>query len=575
MRASVSRSLGRRRFLGRSAAFGSGVAALALAACGGGDSKSTSQSTATGTDPGGGAASAGGTPKRGGSISTEWQNTSNFWDPYRVSTGVVQHYSAIFDTLTTSNPKTLEIEPMLIEKWEEVEAGLRYILHVRKGVTWENKPPTNGRAFDAEDVVYNIKYAAGLLEPDKKGQIARSSWHRGVQSVTAMDANTVELKLSPANSAILAAMADMRQYAIPREIPEKMPFTDYAKFPSHGPFITKEYRDGETATYERNPNYWNKSLPNVDKAVIKWYGDIASVVAALLSGDVDVIRVQGGKPDVDQIQKSGKAVTLHSFPFRAFDGHYVNAERIPDVRIWKALHLVFDRQKAVDAVRGKGLWNYSGPVCSVLQGATPPDKVKQLPGYNPATRDADRTEAVAVLMAAGYPAGAGRSRAMLTASSSGAAFDLAVYHQADIKQAFPKIKYDIKPTPDPASFQRSLAARDYELMGGYGIYEALDARLAAENFRTKGSRNYGNYSNPQVNDLIDKAYTQPLAEALKTIGEIEKILFDASPLIVPDAFFESLGASNKVKGLPDRLGAGSGGSYNEVVKSRKFVWLDA
>ena len=42
-------------------------------------------------------------------------------------------------------------------------------------------------------------------------------------------------------------------------------------------------------------------------------------------------------------------------------------------------------------------------------------------------------------------------------------------------------------------------------MIGYTIYEALDSRLAAINWKTGGSRNYSNYSNPQVDKLINEA----------------------------------------------------------------------
>ena len=286
-----------------------------------------------------------------------------------------------------------------------------------------------------------------------------------------------------------------------------------------------------------------------------------------------MIRPIGGKPDVDQIQKSGKPVTVYPFPFRAHNVLYINSERIPDNRVWKALHYAFDHAQANNAVYGKGQWDYSGPLNRVLPGTSPSDKVAQLPGYNPATKDADRKEAAALLKAAGYPDGEGLAIEILNQNSSSAQFDTAIYFQADLKQVAPKLKLDIRPAPDPASFQRSIAAREYQMMG-YVIYEALDTRLVAENWKTKGSRNYGNYSNPHLDQLVDKSFAQPFKESLSTIQEIERILLDGSPLIVPTGLYETLAANNKVKGLTDRLGPGSGGQYNELHKARKFVWLE-
>ncbi|MFN8559053.1 MAG: ABC transporter substrate-binding protein [Dehalococcoidia bacterium] len=352
-----------------------------------------------------------------------------------------------------------------------------------------------------------------------------------------------------------------------------MPFTEYAKFPSIGPWIIKEYRDGEAATYERNPNYWNQPLPYADRAIIKWYGDPASKVAGLLSGDVNMIRVYG-RQEIDQIQKSGKDVSVLPFQFRAHGTHYINAERIPDKRVWKALHYLFDYQKANDSIYGKGLWDYSGPINRALPGASPSEKIAQLPGWNPATKEADRKEAAALLRAAGFPDGEGLSIEMLMGSGSGTSFDIGVYHQADVKTIAPKAKFELRPAPDPASYQRALAGREYQMAGGYQIYEALDPRLAAENWKSKASRNYANYSNPQVDQLIDKSFAQPFKEAQGTIAEIEKLLLADLPLIIPNGVFETMGASNKIKGLADRLGPGSGGVYNEVHKARKFVWLE-
>ena len=85
----------------------------------------------------------------------------------------------------------------------------------------------------------------------------------------------------------------MRQFTIPREIPGTMPYSDFAKFPSIGPFLTKTYLNGESAEYTRNPSYWNQPLPYVDSAKIKFYGDQASALAALQTGEADFYEIRG------------------------------------------------------------------------------------------------------------------------------------------------------------------------------------------------------------------------------------------------------------------------------------------
>lgn len=576
---STRRRYGRRSFLAGGASMAASLSMLALVGCssddgsegdsgGGGGSSSTPAGTPTQSTP----IPDAGTPVPGGMIRTEWIGTTSLWDPYRASTGFIHHYSAITERMIDLDPNTLDLKGALIESWEEIEPGMEWVLHVQPDVIYEDKAPVNGRQFDAEDVVYNIRYGSGLLDPESANQIARSSWYGNISSVEVVDDLTVSLKMAEPNGAILGAIADMRQMALPREIPEQMPFTDFDKFPSIGPFTIRDFRDGESAHYDRNPNYWREGKPYVDSAEIRWFGDSSSAVAALLSGDVDTCRVSG--PQVAQVQGASGNVELAQAPFRAHDVYFINADRFPDERVWKAMHNLFDYQGTMDAVRGVGSWDYSGPLDRALQGTYKPEEIRQMPGYNPDTRDADVAEGLKLLEAAGYPRGAGLSFNVLgSATGSGVMWDATIRFQATLQELAPDMKFELIAAPDTSGFQRALADRDYDIVA-YTIYEGPDTRLAALNYTTGTSRNYANYSNTAVDDLVVASWSQTGDELLATIRAIEdELIGKSNPVLVLAGVYDQIGRAANLRGLEEQMGYGSDGAYNIPSTSRKHVWF--
>ena len=178
-----------------------------------------------------------------------------------------------------------------------------WVIHLRKGIHWQDIPPVNGREFIADDVAYHYHRLFGL----GSGFTAPSPYHanvvtayRDLISVTATDRYTVVFKWktpylepmretlqAPTNAACLEA----------REAVEKWgDVADWHHAIGTGPFILKDFVDNVSATLIRNPNYWGhderhpqNQLPYIDRLKFKIILDDDDALQAMARGEVDVM----------------------------------------------------------------------------------------------------------------------------------------------------------------------------------------------------------------------------------------------------------------------------------------------
>jgi len=495
------------------------------------------------------------------------------WDPYKSANGNAQYTGLIWDLLFSADPKTMALTPGLVESYEEVELGLHYILHVRKNAVWEDKAPTNGRPVDAEDVAYNLRYASGLETPGAAASIVRSSTYTGIKSARAIDATTVELKLSQPNAGILFATADQRQRVIPKEMPDKLKFEDSTRAPASGPFLMKEFNQGVGASYVRNPKYWGTTknghkLPFLDSVEFRAYGDEASLVAALLSGNIHMMQ-PGNTAFASLKAQNRKDIATYSSDWRYYDTFYINGKRFPDPRVWLAVQRMIDYKDLGDTCH-LGDFNLSGPIDSAFPEAYQSSEIEKMPGYNPATKAADIQAGKQMLAAAGFPDGEGFKMEWFAPSTSTASAYLSSITrvQQQFKPLLPKMNFTINTTPNPTW----PVTRNWDV-ASYTVYDGPNVRLALSQLQTGASRNYGSYSNAEVDALITKAFATPQSELKPLVRQIEDILLKGCPQLIWDSPKLIFAAQSKVKGFEELFGPGGDGSSLQHGTAIKSLWL--
>lgn len=572
----------RRRFLVRGAVAGSGIAALPLVGCGEDDESTSTPGTTTssGASPSTGTASASASPdakavKRGGQVVLSvGASGAQPMDPHTSLNKAFTYWGLIGDRFLNPDPKTvIPLSPALVEAWEQPDAST-IILTARQGAKWHEGKTTNGRAFTADDIAYNLNRIAGKFDAARIGLFQRASLLAGLDKTEVVDGSKVKVTLSRPNAAFLMGLADFRQYAVAKEQVDKDPdFQQVANFSGTGPFIVQTYDDSSsTGTYDANKAYWRTGEPYVDKIKQVQLVDSTAAAAAFVSKQVALAAMNvNNEPIIKAGRSDYKRV---SWEHSGWDYFRLNQKRgqFTDPRVRKAIHLAINREELGDTGYGPGNWDYTGLLPSGFPGAFTADEIKKLAGFNPSTKAADIAEGLKLLEAAGFPKGKGVSF-VATPSATGKLHDDVIRIKDQLDKAYPDMNVTIKEPADAAEFAKNLGTGEYDAIN-YVSFPAPDAGLEAnQHFGLTGARNYTKYNNPEVEALIQKTFSELDTRAREAaIREIQQKLQDDVFAIATNKNRPLYAVDNKLDGFDGVHGPGTAGAY-DVQDYARLLWL--
>ena len=242
----------------------------------------------------------------------------------------------------------------LAESWDFPEPGT-FVVHLRKGIHWQDIPPVNGREFTADDVVYHYHrlydLGSGLTPSPDHASLPE---YKNLISVTAADKYTAVFMLKVSNPEYI-----MQNLLAPhpgqvfeaREAVEKWgDVSDWHHAIGTGPFILKDFVSGSSATVTRNPNYWGyderypqNKLPYVDSVKFAIIPDDNEALAAMRAGKVDFISPVSFQ-DARAMHKTNPEILQIPIPFRQTISLDPRIDRAPfnDIRVRQAMQLAID-----------------------------------------------------------------------------------------------------------------------------------------------------------------------------------------------------------------------------------------
>ena len=163
-----------------------------------------------------------------------------------------------------------------------------------------------------------------------------------------------------------------------------------------GPFTLKELKLGELkTTFNKNANYWRPGLPKSDCLTVTAITEPISRVAALKSGEADIVLVVD--PATIGTLKEDPNITLTKAPggTAVTMGFFIDKPPFDNPKVREAMKLVIDRQAIVDtALLGFGIPGNDNPILP-----TSPD------AYRSDIKQRDVAKAKQLLAEAGHPDG--------------------------------------------------------------------------------------------------------------------------------------------------------------------------
>jgi peptide/nickel transport system substrate-binding protein len=273
-----------------------------------------------------------------------------------------------------------------------------------------------------------------------------------------------------------------------------------------GPFRLRERQPNIKTTFVRNGNYWGKIEGNAINVEFTPIGNDATRVAALLSGQVDVIEPVPLQ-DVARITSGGKARVLQGPELRTI---FLGMDQKRD-------ELLFSNVKGKNPFKDKRVRqafyqaiDIAGIQKTVMRGASRPTGLMVGPGINGFDETMDKRppydpEAAKKLMAdAGYPSG---FEVAMNCPNDRYVNDSNICQSVAANLARIGVKINLQAETKGTYFPKILSRNTSFYMLGwtpstYDAHNALNALMRCADDKGAGQFNLGSYCNPKVDELI-------------------------------------------------------------------------
>src|SRR5688500_278961 len=241
----------------------------------------------------------------------------------------------------------LKPQPGLARSWNVTPDGKTITFKLQEGVKFHD-----GKPFTSEDVKFSV------LEVLRKVHPRGLNTFRAVEAIDTPDPLTAVFRLSEAAPYMLMALSGYESPMLPKHV---FGTGEIAKHPNAdrpvgtGPFRFVEWQKGQFMRFDRNPDYWRKGRPYLERIVARFIADGSTRAAVLETQEAHIAGFSAVLPvDVRRLEKLPHiGVTTRGYemqsPIVELDFN-TKVKPFDDPRVRQAVAYAIDRQFVIDNI---------------------------------------------------------------------------------------------------------------------------------------------------------------------------------------------------------------------------------
>ena len=208
-------------------------------------------------------------------------------DPHSLNESFQLNFTGNIYEPLVGRGKKLELVPLLATSWKQI-GPTTWRFELRRNVRFHDGTP-----FTADDVIFSLQRAKADAS-DVKGHVA------AISEIRKVDAHTIDV-VTHAPFPILPdalgswlimsrAWCEKNGATGPVDVRKGKENAATLKANGTGPFMLRSRQPGVRTELAANPAYWDKVESNVSEVIFTPIGNDATRVAALVSGDIDMMQ---------------------------------------------------------------------------------------------------------------------------------------------------------------------------------------------------------------------------------------------------------------------------------------------